>query len=271
MLTFWKMTAAGNDFILVDARAGLPAGTAALAAALCPRAVSVGADGLLAVVAAVPGRVEIDYRNADGSAAEFCGNGARCAARYAVERGIAGSPLELVFPGHAVRARVDGGSVEIEGPRPLVDLAAIEVEAGGRAVRARLVCAGVRHVVLRDPADGGLALRDVRDALDAARPDLAGTYNVTAIGEQAPGRLRVRTLERGSGETLACGSAAWAAAAFVEDPPGSGLELTVIPPAGVPLSVRLLPGAGPALLRGEARIVFRGELAAESLPAAGRP
>ena len=85
VLRFWKLTAAGNDFVLVSSPIR---GGAALAKRLCDRRFGVGADGLLVVRRDI-GAVSLRYFNADGSAA-FCGNGARCAAWWAFSQGWAG-------------------------------------------------------------------------------------------------------------------------------------------------------------------------------------
>lgn len=261
-LSFWKMEGAGNDFVVIDARDGLPGPADELARRLCARGTGIGADGLLAVSEARPGRVVVDYRNADGSSAAFCGNGARCAARFAVERGLSGSPLELVFPGFSVEARVEGEMVSIHGPRPAVDDAprSLPLPDGG-TLAARLVRAGVPHLVAREPAGARLDLADLAARLLAADPELAGAVNLTLVREASGRALFVRTFERGSGETLACGSGAWAAAAFCESPPGCGGTFQVYPPAGIPLTVELAPAGGGALLTGPARVVFRGLLA----------
>jgi diaminopimelate epimerase len=261
-LSFWKMEGAGNDFVVIDAREGLPRPPDELARRLCARGTGVGADGLLAITEAQPGRAVVDYRNADGSSAAFCGNGARCAARFAVERGLSASPLELVFPGFTVEAVVDGAMVAIRASRPSVDEAPLSLPLpDGGALPGRLVRAGVPHVVAREPAGARLSLPALAERLFAANPELAGTVNVTLVREASDRTIFVRTLERGSGETLACGSAAWAAAVFCETPPGAGGRFEILPPAGIPLTVELAPAGGSAVLSGPARIVFRGLLA----------
>jgi diaminopimelate epimerase len=253
-LSFWKMEGAGNDFVVLDGRDGLPGPGDELARRLCARGTGVGADGLLAITDAGPGRVVVDYRNADGSRAAFCGNGARCAARFAVERGLSPSPLELVFPGFTVEATVDGAAVAIHAARPSIDAAPVSLSLpSGEALPARLVRAGVPHVVAREPAGARLSLPLLAERLFAAQAPL--------VREASDRTLFVRTFERGSGETMACGSGAWAAAVFCESPPGAGGRFVVLPPAGIPLTVELAPAGGGAVLSGPARVVFRGLLA----------
>jgi len=261
-LSFWKMEGAGNDFVVIDARDGLPLPAGELAQRLCARGTGVGADGLLALIEAEEGRIAVEYRNADGSQAGFCGNGARCAARFAVERGLAESPLEVRFPGHTVTASVDGQRVAIRGRRPVVVEERLALPlAGGEALDASLIDAGVLHVVAREPAGRHLELEGLLARLSETRADLAGRVNLTVVREASGATLLVRTFERGSGETLACGSGAWAAAAFCEHPRGGGGRFRVLPPGGTELLVDLAPGSGQAVLEGPARVVFRGLLA----------
>ncbi len=254
--SFWKMVGAGNDFVVIDARAAIELDLAHLARAVCPRATSVGADGLIAVRQSKDNSLKVAFHNADGSEAAFCGNGARCVARYAVLRGMANSPLVVEFPGLTVRAVVDADEVEIQTVRP--EQTGVSVLAGPRstALPAREILAGVPHVIV-DESSGKVDLL----AIAARNNEVLKRANITAVRVDEPGVIRVRTFERGVGETLACGSAALAAAAYCEQPPLVGGTFTVLPPAGVPLVVRLEPSPGSAFLRGEARVVYYGELA----------
>lgn len=254
-LSFWKMVGAGNDFVVLDARDHRGLDLAELARAVCPRATAVGADGLIAVLQIEANTVSIAFHNADGSEAAFCGNGARCIARYAVLRGLTMSPLVIRFPGQTVHAVVNEEDVEIQTVRP--EQTGVLVLAGPRstALPAREYLAGVPHVVV-DESAGKVDLI----AIAARNSEVLKRANITAVRVDEQGVIRVRTFERGVGETLACGSAALAAAAFYETPRGAGGRYTVLPPAGIPLSVRLEPVPGSAFLRGEARVVYYGEL-----------
>jgi diaminopimelate epimerase len=261
-LAFWKMTGAGNDFVVLDARQGLPAPAEALARTMCPRRTAVGADGLIAVTRAAEGEVVVDFLNADGSGAGFCGNGARCVGRYAFLRGLSAAPVRVVFPAQTVTARAAGDDIEIAGPRPFVLETDVRVTLGGVPLVGQRIAAGVGHVVFAEPGESAFDLPSLARALFAARPDLEGQVNVTLVRPGAAGDIRVRTFERGVGETLACGSGALAAALFVAERGAgtSSAELRLLPPAGVPLHVRLDPDGRHATLRGEARVVYRGEI-----------
>jgi diaminopimelate epimerase len=252
---FWKMSGAGNDFIVIDARMKLPAPVDELAQRLCPRGLAVGADGVLAVGSRAGG-VEVTYRNADGSPAGFCGNGARCAARFAVERGLSGASLSLWFGEREVPARVDGREVRLQVPIPrLLGSSRLEL-ARSAALEAKEVDAGVRHLVIGPSPDGSLPeLTELRAALERQDPEMSRRVNVTTVARKAEGALLVRTDELGAGETLACGSGALAAALVA-----GGEKATVLPPAGIPLLVTLDVAGGWATLSGEAVLVYRGEI-----------
>lgn len=255
--TFEKWVGAGNDFIILDARAGLPAAGSELARRFCPRRISIGADGLILLTAGESRRISVDFYNADGSPAGFCGNGARCVAAWAFRRGFEGSPLTIVFPALTVIAQRSGDNMELILHRPVSAGPDLAVTVDGRTWSGRHFAAGVEHLVFPDP-DPAAPLAPWAEQFFAQHPDLAGKVNLTFTTPQAPGRVLVRTFERGVGETLACGSGALAAAAALEDPPGGGLELEMIPPAQTPLRVRLIADADRATLTGEARRVYEG-------------
>jgi len=254
-VAFWKLEGAGNDFVLVDGRSVIPpVEPPLLARALCERRHGVGADGLLVVLDVAGGRVRVGYWNADGSPAAFCGNGARCVALLAAREGWVEGPLEVAFPGLVARAEVvlAKGRVRLSLPAP--ELAGeFVVRLGDRRLPASSWTVGVAHVVVGVPVSEleTLSLERLARAVEEATG--LEDPNVTVVAGQGR-RLHVRTRERGAGETLACGSAALAAAAWWGEP-GSAVE--VVPPGGAPLVVRTTSGSS-ATLEGPARIVFRG-------------
>jgi diaminopimelate epimerase len=209
------MQGSGNDFILVDNRRGAvpPGAGAALARRLCARGFSVGADGLILVGRSRAADFAWEFYNADGSAAAMCGNGGRCAARFAHLRGIA--PREMRFETGAglVHAEVRGDRVKLQLAAPEGYRPAVPLLAAGRRFAPAFVVVGVPHAVLRADdletvpvAAWGRALR--RHAAFAP----AGT-NVNFYRPEGARRLAVRTYERGvEGETLACGTGSVATA-----------------------------------------------------------
>ncbi|HEY7283005.1 MAG TPA: diaminopimelate epimerase [Actinomycetota bacterium] len=237
-LRFEKWHGTGNDFVMVedwDGELDLPAD---LVAAMCDRHLGVGADGLIRVASpAVADREGLeadgahafmDYRNADGSLAEMCGNGVRCLAKVAFEHGLVDA-TELtvatrggrkrvwldVDGGHVRSVRVDMGPPELELDRiPMAGPAgsrflAEPFEHDGVTYKATAVSMGNPHLVLfveRDP-----------DQVDVHRigpqlehdPRFPNRTNVEFVAPAADG-IKLRVWERGVGETMACGTGACA-------------------------------------------------------------
>lgn len=224
-MVFTKMHGLGNDFLVVEDKAG---GTDwnALAARLCTRRLSVGADGILVVLPSQKADVRMRIINADGSEAEMCGNGIRCFAKYVYERGIVRKtemtvetlagiirPTLVTEDGRVACVRVDMGrpsferaDIPMEGEGSPFD---VEIEAAGQKVILSALNMGVPHAVV---------LVDDIEAIDAAGlgfaieryPAFPRGVNVNFVEIQNGGNIRVRTFERGAGLTLACGTGACA-------------------------------------------------------------
>jgi len=266
-----KMSGAGNDFVVLDEAtwAALPGDRGDFVRGVCRRGLSVGADGVLVVGSAGPGRVRVTFMNPDGGEA-FCGNGSRCAARYAISRGIASGPsMVLVTFAGDVPATIAEGVVTLTLAPPedrgVLAAEALDGEHGGR-----FVLAGVPHLVIPVASLGTFPVGRLAPSL--RRHPLLGPdgANVTFVERVAAGTLHVRTWERGvEGETLACGTGA-VAAAFAARLDGAPDEVTVVPRSGIALHVDF-PGEPKhprsARLSGDARFVFEGWLAPEGIPA----
>jgi len=210
-----KMSGAGNDFIVLDEAVWetLPGDRATWVRGACRRGLSVGADGVLVVGPGGDGGVRVVFFNPDGGEA-FCGNGTRCAARYAVWRRLVTGPrMTLATAAGPVPAVVEGGIVSLRLPPP-EDRGAIELKGpDGDVHSGRLVIAGVPHLVLHVPQVAAWPLDRLAPILrrdPALGPEGA---NVDIVARDGDGRVHVRTFERGvEGETLACGSGAIACA-----------------------------------------------------------
>jgi diaminopimelate epimerase len=215
--------------------------------------------------------VSVEFLNPDGSIA-FCGNGTRCAARYAFLAGLSGPSSVLVTDIGDVPAEVEpDGRVRLTLP-PVVDHGPRTLEAAGTSMTGRFVIAGVPHFVVEVPDVAREPLHRWGPAV-RAHPGFgeAGTnLDIISFGEN--GEVHIRTWERGvEGETLACGTGAVAAGATVAAARGGG-EVIIWPWSGSALSVILAgdPGAPSAvMLTGDARVVFRGEIDPEALDVTG--
>ncbi len=202
-ITFSKMSGSGNDFIVIDNRNQCvdDVDMSQFITSVCRRKMSVGADGLILIEPSDKADFRWRFYNSDGSRAEMCGNGARCAARFAYVNGISGEKLTFETDAGIVSGQVNAVRLDYS----------IELATGPLAVSS--VNTGVPHVVImQDDIEAvdvfGLG-REIRNH-EAFAP--AGT-NVNFICQQGPGRLAIRTYERGvEDETLACGTGSIASA-----------------------------------------------------------
>ena len=266
-IAFTKMHGAANDFVVIDHREPyLPADRRELFARMCDRRRGIGADGVLLLERPAVDDATHDfamrYHNADGGAAEFCGNGARCLARFALERGL-GRSGEVVFRSDAgvkrARATADGRIALWFGP--VEDGEPVTLGAAGRTFAGRRVVAGVPHFVVPVPSLERVPLDEWAPPLRAHTGLGAAGANIDFVSRLADGRVGMRTWERGvEAETLACGSGAMATAlwAVLE---GARPPVTVRTAGGDDLVVELVRGeAGrEATLIGPAETVFTGE------------
>jgi len=218
-IPFVKMSGAGNDFIIVDNRAGLLRGLdlSELARRICDRRMSLGGDQLMIVEPPISGG-DFSMRtiNVDGAEVEMCGNASRCVARLAHARGLAGSRMTIDTRGGQVRARVEDGEVRVElrltSPIVLDHL----LTAAGEPCRIHTVrVSGTPHAVTYLPDVAGAPAEAIRRRGAAIRrhADFPHGINVNFIEVVDRHTLRQRTYERGvEGETLACGTGAVASA-----------------------------------------------------------
>lgn len=265
---FTKMSGAGNDFLVWGEPVSVGAAEVAAIRRLCRRGTGVGADGVLFVFPDGPGRVAADYRNADGSVGRFCGNGTRCAARFAVLKGLAPETLIVRTGWGDVPARVDGAHVTLALPEPVaVGRAVSSLDSTGTLEReAYALSVGVPHVVVfvADGVDlGTLDLARFGPAL-RRHPEMREGANANVVQVLGPSRLRVRTWERGvEAETLACGSGNVATAVTACALGRAKAPVSLETRSGQTLSVDFrFEGevARDVALAGDARVVYEGTL-----------
>jgi diaminopimelate epimerase len=214
---FSKMSGSGNDFILMDHREVPWQGwdLAEMARRLCRRRISVGADGLILLVPPRDPEHAFAWRffNADGSEAEMCGNGARCAARFAVLKGLAPAKMQFETLSGVIEAQVEGEEVRVRLGNPSQIRPELGVIADNRDHALVFMDTGVPHAVgfVRDLEDVDVAHlgRTLRHH-DAFAPRGTNVDFVQVVDRRS---LRMRTYERGvEDETLACGTGAVASA-----------------------------------------------------------
>ena len=276
-LNFTKMHGCGNDYIYVDCRdTGLPEQAAEWSRRLSRRHFSVGADGVIYICppTLAGGDATMRMFNADGSEGKMCGNAIRCVGKYLYESGAArreelaietlsGVKKLKLYPenGSVSRVRVDMGAAVFDAEKVPVLLPARQiidypVQIAGGMHRITCVSMGNPHCVVFENPDS-LDLPQIGALFENAPvfPERINTEFVQKIGERT---LKMRVWERGSGETLACGTGACAAAAAAV---AQGMF-----PRGEDITVQLRGGTltinvgETVFMTGEAKIVFTGEV-----------
>jgi diaminopimelate epimerase len=272
-VAFVKGHGTENDFVVLpdfDDRFELTQG---FVQAICDRHAGLGADGVLRVVRNPEGSVApwfMDYRNADGSIAEMCGNGIRVFARYLVTTGLAAAGVLSIETRSGVREVRAGATGDITvdlGRFELPDLGLVKITIGPRSIPAIAVRMPNPHLVaFVDHLDDAGDLHEAPGIEpETAAPDGA---NVELVVRRGPRHIAMRVFERGVGETRSCGTGAAAAAIAsaydVGDLPAHGpVDVRVDVPGGT-LVVTVHP-ACTADLKGPAVLVAEGSFQAEGL------
>lgn len=263
-IEFAKGHGTRNDFVLFVDRDGLIELSDAEVAFICDRRAGIGADGILRAVDSAlmpgqpgePGEWFMDYRNADGSVAEMCGNGLRVFLRYLAEEGLvdASTPVTVVTrAGRRTGQFLPDGRVAVT-MGPATTGQQVEITLDGRTWPATAVDVGNPHAVVRleqgtDLAELPLTVAPVWEP-ERAFPN---GVNTEFVLDRGPGVIQLRVYERGVGETQSCGTGVVAAAAVAA--PGGTCRVHV---PGGELDVDLT--GAEAILTGPAEIVARGRL-----------
>jgi diaminopimelate epimerase len=228
MMKFTKMHGAGNDYVYVDCFAQpQPADVESLARAISDRHFGVGGDGLILICPADGADAEMRMYNADGSYAEMCGNGIRCVAKYVYDHGIARRDvLRIVSAGrvYELQLQLAGGKVDrvrVDMGVPIFTRADIPTRLPGDPPREAPLVVGPWTLAVTCLSMGNPHCVAFVDELSDAL--VLGAGPLVECDEHFPRRVNVefvqvlnretvrqRTWERGSGETLACGSGACA-------------------------------------------------------------
>jgi diaminopimelate epimerase len=205
------MHGVGNDFIVLAPEEVAGVDLPALVRKVCDRHFGIGADGILVPASSEIADLKMVYLNSDGSASEMCGNGIRCLARYAKDRGLIDGDALTVETGAGVKKVVllgDGSSRVDMGP-PTFDS---EVEL--RGFRFLRVSMGNPHAVAFLGSEEEVGELDVGEVGPPVENDplFPAKTNVEFVYVRGEHEVRMRVWERGSGETLASGSGSCAAA-----------------------------------------------------------
>ena len=285
-MRFTKMHGAGNDYIYIDVREP-SAGDRdwpALSRAMSDRHFGIGGDGIILIMPSDVADLRMRMFNADGSEGEMCGNGIRCFAKYAIERGIVspnGSGIRveteagvravvpLMEAGHVARARVAMGPPRLapqqvpvvldQAPVRMVGEAVVDypLEIGGASLRLSFVSMGNPHAVAFIPQPvSEFPLHEIGPLVEH-HPMFPRRINFEIVNLETKSRLMARVWERGSGETMACGTGACAIGVASRLLGLSGDRVDITLPGGT-LNISW-DGEGEVYLEGDAVEVFEGE------------
>lgn len=273
-ILFTKMHGIGNDYIYINCLASTPRDIEQLAIEMSRPHTGIGSDGIILICPSLTADFKMRIFNADGSEAKMCGNGSRCVAKYVYDYGLTDSTtvtletlsgirtihLILNDSGEAVGADVDMGVPEFCSQKEPVIAESEEfvdtpVESSAGALRLTAVSMGNPHgvVVVDNVAD--VALDKIGPELET-HPMWPERANIEFISVDGPQELSMRVWERGSGETMACGTGACASVA-------TAVRLGLVNP---PVTVHLLGGdlvidfnsKGNIIMSGPAATVFEG-------------
>lgn len=266
------MAGGGNDFVMIDNRNGRVTDGPELARRICTRALSVGGDGLILVESSTRATFRMRYYNSDGSLGAFCGNGTRCAARFAFLNVMAGRKMTIETDAGIVSAEIgDGSQVTLALPPPMSFRPRRPLTVGHQTIQGSSILVGVPHYVIylsddlwsQNIAPLGSAIRQHPDLV----PD--GGANVNFVVVRDSHSIEVRTYERGvEAETLSCGSGVVASAVTsalfgkVQSP------VTVLTRSGISYEVSFTIANGYAddvRLKGDARLIYRATITPETL------
>ncbi len=260
------MSGSGNDFILIDNREGiLPDATLTdFIKNVCRRKMSAGADGMILIQTAE----DLDFRwrfyNSDGSRAEMCGNGARCVARYAYLKGIAGPEMVFGTDVGPIQATVTGDRVKIGMTPPSDYKSLFFLTVDGREVEMSAINTGVPHAVIRVEDIESVPVVDLgRQIRQHPEFSPAGT-NVNFISPPSKNRVTIRTYERGvEDETLACGTGSVAGALVHALQTGADSPIDMLTRSGNRLTIHFkITGetCSAVYLEGDARVIYSASL-----------
>ena len=276
-MRFTKMNGAGNDFIIVENLRGEldEQKLSKLARTLCDRRMSIGADGLMAVV---PAKGTADYGmlffNCDGSLGEMCGNGARCICRYGYEHQLAGETQTIeTTAGLVTGERIDAQNYRIRLPQPQ-NLQYLALDVDGQKVGCmylELGNPGIPHAVVQYP---GLREADERELFELGRklryhPAFPKGATVNFLEKLGETRFYERTWERGVEDfTYACGTGTGASVYALAQSRQCGDHVQVEMKWGLLIVdiVRVGKKCTDLLLTGPASLVCEGEVFEEAIP-----
>ncbi len=266
-LEFYKMSASGNDFIVIDNRDRqvyeLFGDPRDFTTKICRQHHSVGADGLILIEDSSVVDFQWRFFNADGSEAEMCGNGGRCAARFAAAKGIAEKTMIFETMAGRIKAEVAGTRVKLQLTRPTDLKLDYPVGLEDKEIFLSSVNTGVPHaVVLVDDVDH-VQVEELGRHIRFHKVFGEKGTNVNFVEVMDKGNVKIRTYERGvEGETYACGTGAVAVGVILKEKSLAEGPVNISTKGGEMLKVHVNEDV---YLEGETRIIYVARLHEEAL------
>lgn len=273
-MNFTKMQGIGNDYIYIDCFREAVKDPAALSIRLSDRHFGVGSDGVILIEPSEIADCKMDMYNADGSRGMMCGNGIRCVGKYVYERGIAPKDVLTVETLSGIKTlhldvnegRV--GSIEVDMGSPILKPAEIPMDypgdiavdvpltVGGKKYQVTCVSMGNPHCVVFVDDAKDFPVEQIGPVFERLPvfPEQVNTEFVQVIGKK---EIRMRVWERGSGETLACGTGACASAVACMLN-GKTERSILVHLLGGDLEIRWDEASGSVFMKGPAEFSFDG-------------
>ncbi|MCD6570237.1 MAG: diaminopimelate epimerase [Deltaproteobacteria bacterium] len=267
-ISFTKMSGHGNDFIVIDnMERNISMDWGECARRWCRRRTGVGADGLLLIEQSDGADFTLRIFNADGSEAEMCGNGARCAAAFAFDRKIASHQMRFRTVAGIIEASVDGIDVSIKMTDPGQVREDIKLNIEGKDLSVCSINTGVPHTILFTDDIGHVPVEETGQKVRSHQEFEPEGTNVDFVEIIGPRKIRIRTYERGvEAETLACGTGAVASAIVCSKCKDIGSPpIDVVMPGGILIVDFQRQGDRfrDVWLKGKVDWVYRGEIIEE--------
>lgn len=261
-MKFTKMQGLGNDYVYLDCTKATPTDLPALAVKVSDRHFGIGSDGLICICASDKADFRMRMFNADGSEGEMCGNGIRCVGKFVYDKGLTDKTsltIETLAGIKTLKLTVEAGKVSAV----MVDMGAPQLEEArtitfqGEEYRGFPVSMGNPHFVIPTSGVKDFNLR-IHAPLSVPNPAFPNGVNVEIVEVLSPSHVLMRVWERGSGETLACGTGACATVAALAGEGLTGREVTVTLLGG-DLHIRWDEESGHIFMTGPAVTVFEGQ------------
>ncbi|MBR5783167.1 MAG: diaminopimelate epimerase [Clostridia bacterium] len=264
-LKFTKMHGIGNDYIYLNCLAGAPEQPGALAKRLSHRHLSVGSNGLVLILPSTQADFRMRMFNADGSEGSMCGNAIRCIGKYVYTKGLTDKTelaIETASGIKHLKLNITDGvvqTVSVDMSAPVIDSETLTVDANAHTYTGRRISMGNPHFVIFCKDVENMPVRTDGPVIENQTEHFSDRVNVEFAELLSPTEIRMRVWERGSGETMACGTGACAsaAAAVYEGFCPENTDISVFLPGGI-LTVRRTNET--LWMTGPAEFVFEGTI-----------